>query len=129
VSSGDLEERLSRVFELASHWKAILLLDEADIFVEQRALQDIHRNKVVCTFLRTLEYYEGIMFLTTNRVKTFDDAITSRVHMMLKYEPLSDTNRRIVWEGFLGRAGARYTDSELEWLARKPFNGREVRLH
>src|SRR6266487_4835165 len=89
VSSGDLEEQLSRVFQLASHWKAILLLDEADVFVEQRAMQDIHRNKVVCTFLRTLEYYEGIMFLTTNRVQTFDDAIASRIHLMIKYESLS----------------------------------------
>jgi hypothetical protein len=47
---------LSRVFELAGHWKTLLLLDEADFFVDQRAMQDIHRNNVVCTFLRTLEY-------------------------------------------------------------------------
>ncbi|KAF2455229.1 P-loop containing nucleoside triphosphate hydrolase protein [Lineolata rhizophorae] len=127
VSSGDLEEQLSRVFELASHWKALLLLDEADVFAEQRAVQDIHRNKVVCTFLRTLEYYEGIMFLTTNRVKTFDDAITSRIHMMLKYEPLSLVNRVTVWEGFLRKANAEYKKKDLEWLANKLFNGREIK--
>jgi len=101
VSSGDLEEQLSRVFQLASHWNAILLLDEADVFVEQRAMHDIYRNEVVCTFLRTLEYYEGIMFLTTNRVQTFDDAITSRIHLMMKYEPLSPDYRRIVWQSRL----------------------------
>jgi len=127
VSTGDLEERLSRVFELASHWNAILLLDEADVFVEQRAMQDIHRNKVVCTFLRTLEYYEGIMFITTNRVQTFDDAITSRIHLMIKYEPLSLASRKTVWQGFLRMVDAEHTEGELDLLLRKPLNGRDVR--
>jgi AAA+ superfamily predicted ATPase len=90
-------------------------------------MQDIHRNKVVCTFLRTLEYYEGIMFLTTNRVQTFDDAITSRLHLMIKYEPLSLANRKIVWKSFLSKTNAKYTEHELDSLVRKPFNGREVR--
>lgn len=126
VSSGDLEDRLSRIFELARHYKVILLLDEADIFVEQRATQDIQRNRIVCTFLRTLEYYEGIMFLTTNRVKTFDDAIRSRIHLMIKYESLSSANRRIVWQNFLQRTNANYTKRELESLVRKPMNGRDV---
>ena len=128
MSSGDLEQQLSDIFRLASHWNAILLLDEADVFVERRATQDIHRNKVVCTFLKTLEYYKGIMFLTTNRVETFDDAIMSRIHLPMKYEPHSPDNRRIVWQSFLQKAGARHTRRELVLLVEKPFNGRAVRV-
>ncbi|KAI4103533.1 MAG: hypothetical protein L6R37_003750 [Teloschistes peruensis] len=57
--------------------KAILLLDEADVFVQSRSSNNPH-NALVSVFLRTLEYYRGIMILTTNRVKDIDDAIQSR---------------------------------------------------
>ncbi len=39
-------------------------------------------------FLRILEYYTGVLFLTTNRVGDFDEAFASRVHMSLYYPPL-----------------------------------------
>ena len=50
-----------------------------------------------------LEYYEGIMFLTTNRVSTFDPAFQSRIHISIDYPELSPESRRKVWETFLGR--------------------------
>lgn len=81
VSSGDLgtdsstlDDRLSRILDMASTWKAVLLIDEADVFLERRSLHDMERNSLVSIFLRVLEYYEGILFLTSNRVNTFDDA-------------------------------------------------------
>lgn len=40
-------------------------------------------------FLRVLEYYAGVLFLTTNRVGDFDEAITSRLHVGLYYPELS----------------------------------------
>jgi len=68
VSAGELgitaeavEERQPGIFKRASRWKAVLLLDEVDVLLEQRSVQDIHRNVLVCVFLRTLEYYTGIM--------------------------------------------------------------------
>jgi hypothetical protein len=36
-----------------------------------------------------LEYYNGILFLTTNRVGTIDEAFMSRIHMSLYYQPLN----------------------------------------
>jgi hypothetical protein len=39
-------------------------------------------------FLRVLEYYTGILFLTTNRVGDFDEAFASRIHVSLEYPPL-----------------------------------------
>ena len=39
--------------------------------------------------------------LTTNRVQTFDDVITSRIHLMIKYESLSPDYRRILPRIFL----------------------------
>ena len=57
----------------------MLLLDEADVFLEKRDLRDVHRNAMVSIFLRLLEYHSGIMFLTTNRLETIDSAFDSRV--------------------------------------------------
>jgi hypothetical protein len=39
--------------------------------------------------LRVLEYYNGILFLTTNRVGTLDEAFKSRIHLSLYYPDLS----------------------------------------
>lgn len=69
-----LEHELQKILDIAHSWGAVLLLDEADVFLEKREVHDIHRNALVSIFLRLLEYFQGILFLTTNRVETFDDA-------------------------------------------------------
>lgn len=99
-----LEAQLPLIFQRADKWNAVLLLDEADVFLEQRSPHDVHRNAMVSVFLRELEYYQGIMFLTTNRVKQIDDAIASRIHLPLKYKSLGLDARRGIWESFLKRA-------------------------
>ncbi|KKA28843.1 hypothetical protein TD95_000247 [Thielaviopsis punctulata] len=91
----DVEEALKLNFNLASRWNSVLLLDEADVFLATRRRDDFARNALVAAnnlgqkvFLRTLEYYAGILFLTTNRVGDFDEAFKSRIHMSLYYPPL-----------------------------------------
>lgn len=135
ISAGDLgtttdtvEARLRRIFERASRWQAVLLLDEADVFLEQRSSSDLVRNAIVSVFLRTLEYYRGIMFLTTNRVAHIDDAIASRIHCKLRYASLGQDQRRDVWKQCLDRADAKCTLLDWDWesLADNKLNGREV---
>lgn len=58
--SRQLEKTLQDIFEMCSRWNAVLLLDEADVFLEQRSMHDLQRNKLVSIFLRVLEYYEGM---------------------------------------------------------------------
>ncbi|KAF4311171.1 ATPase AAA-type core [Botryosphaeria dothidea] len=77
-----------------------MLIDEADIYMEHRQVQDLVRNNLVAGFLRALEYYQGILFLTTNRVGTFDEAFISRIHIMIYYPPFTNEDREAVWEGF-----------------------------
>jgi hypothetical protein len=81
ISPGDLssdaaklEKQLALIFELGNHWNALLLLDKADVFLRRRDKDHTH-NSLVLMFLRKLEYYQGIMLLTTNRVRGFDDTI------------------------------------------------------
>jgi hypothetical protein len=59
-----VQESLQKAFTLAYRWGCVLLLDEADVFLQQRSGSDMNRNAVVSVFLRTLEYYSGILFLT-----------------------------------------------------------------
>ena len=143
VSSGDLgtsssvlDTKLTRILDLASTWKAVLLIDEADVFLERRSLHDMERNSLVSIFLRTLEYYSGILFMTTNRVRTFDDAFKSRIHVPLKYEELPKTSRVKIWKNFIDklRKGEREggveidVDSEgYQKLAESPLNGRQIK--
>ena len=54
-------------------------------------------------FLRKMEYFSGLLFLTTNRVGHIDEAFMSRVHVVIGYPQLDDTKRREIWQGFLDK--------------------------
>lgn len=110
MSAGDLgldsrhvESTLTKILEMCANWKAVLLIDEADVFLEQRSLHELERNKLVSVFLRVLEYYKGILFLTTNRVQTFDAAFQSRIHISLNYPELNAESRLTIWKNFLSQ--------------------------
>ncbi|TEY79740.1 hypothetical protein BOTCAL_0042g00010 [Botryotinia calthae] len=87
--AAEVEAVLETNFSLANRWGCILLIDEADIFLAERTRHDFRRNALVAVFLRVLEYYAGILFLTTNRVGAFDEAFTSRIHVSLYYPQLN----------------------------------------
>ena len=108
MSAGELgldprhvETKLQGVLDMCTRWNAILLLDEADVFLEERSLHELERNKLVSIFLRVLEYYDGNMILTTNRVQTFDPAFQSRILISIDYKELTVESRRTVWANFL----------------------------
>lgn len=105
----------------------MLLLDEADVFMRTRSL-DHASNTHITMFLRMLEYYRGIMFLTTNRVNDFDPAMQSRIHLAIKYSPLNMETRRSLWTCFLERdVQSTVNNKELNKLAEKRLNGRQVK--
>lgn len=130
----ELEAELNKILDIAHSWGAVLLLDEADVFLEKRTIQDIHRNALVSIFLRLLEYFQGILFLTTNRVETFDDAFQSRIHVALRYGELTTKAKRSVWKMFLDKVRAKdgvettsFKESDYDKLSRHNLNGRQVR--
>ncbi|KAI0105436.1 hypothetical protein GGR51DRAFT_560282 [Nemania sp. FL0031] len=115
ITSGDLgttakevEDSLEENFSLASRWNSILLIDEADVFLAERTKEDFVRNSLVAVFLRMMEYYAGVLFLTTNRVGVFDEAFTSRIHISLYYPPLDRDSTRQIFEKNWDRIEARY---------------------
>ena len=129
-SADDVEENLDRVLKLSTKWGAVLLLDECDVFLEARSSSDLPRNKLVAIFLRLLEYYQGIMFLTTNRADSFDPAFESRIHLTINYPPLNFGGRLQIWRTFLKRdsAGGNYfSENDLARLASVTLNGRQIK--
>ncbi|OJD25473.1 hypothetical protein ACJ73_03157 [Blastomyces percursus] len=92
------EATLESFCVLAHRWRCVLLLDEADVFLAKREKGDIIRNSLVSVFLRVLEYYSGVIILTTNRVGEFDEAFRSRIHMSLYYPKLDEISTKEIWE-------------------------------
>lgn len=96
------ERNLERLFSLATRWEAILLVDEADVFLETRgSTSSASRNALVSVLLRVLEYYQGIIILTTNRIKSIDIAVISRIHLAIRYEDLSVEMMHQIFKYFL----------------------------
>ena len=111
LTAESVETELSEKFHLAQLWDCILLLDEADVFLAQRTRDNIKRNSLVSVFLRVLEYYTGILFLTTNRVGAFDEAFKSRIHLPLYFPPLGERQTLSIWSMNLERTLQRKKES------------------
>ena len=103
TTAADVERELSDKFHLAELWDCVLLLDEADVFLAQRTKYDVSRNSLVSVFLRVLEYFTGILLLTTNRVGAFDEAFKSRIHVSLYYPPLNWERTEAIWRMHMRR--------------------------
>ena len=129
----DVEKYLTSIFYLGKKWGCVLLLDEADVFLEERSLADLERNSLVSIFLRLLEYYDGILVLTSNRVGTFDAAFTSRIQVSLHYPALSRSSRKRIWGIFVEILEVDRTvditelQRHLDDLSEDEMNGRQIR--
>ncbi|KAF4454678.1 hypothetical protein F53441_2756 [Fusarium austroafricanum] len=118
VSAGELgtdsrflEAELQKILDICHAWGAILLLDEADVFLEKRNMHDIHRNAL-----------------------TFDEAFQSRIHIALRYDNLKAQAKRTIFKMFLDRVDKLgklkvepLTDDDLDILSKHALNGREIK--
>lgn len=128
TSPESLEERLQDILDLCIPWKALVLIDEAEMLLERRTKNDIVRNAMVCVMLRLLEYYSGILFLTTNRVESLDPAFQSRVTCALRYDALSEESRTEIWTTMMARCKIDVTDGiNIADLAKVDINGRQIK--
>ena len=126
VNAQELEKNLRQILDVAQIWNAVILIDEADIFLEKRSTGDILRNACVSVFLRLTEYHQGVMFLTTNRVSEFDTAFYSRISVALKYDNLTVDDRRQIWQNLLMAANMP-TSIDVDKLCVYTMNGRMIK--
>jgi len=97
LNVAEMEKALKDTLTRAQRWGAVMLIDEADVYIKRRD-DNIAANAVVGVFLRVLEYFNGLLFLTTNRVDDIDEAIISRCIAMIKYHPPNADDRRMIWQ-------------------------------
>ncbi|KAI9142000.1 P-loop containing nucleoside triphosphate hydrolase protein [Paraphysoderma sedebokerense] len=126
VDPVEMEKKLGQVLDLCAGWNALAILDEADVFLEKRSTSDIVRNAMVCVMLRLLEYHQGILFLTTNRITEFDPAFESRVTVALKYYHLTPDARSQVWRNLLAKVN-HDGNIDFEKLGKNVMNGRQIK--
>jgi SpoVK/Ycf46/Vps4 family AAA+-type ATPase len=146
-TSAQISKTLAAILDLTSHWKAVLLLDEADVFLAKRDENNLERNAVVSVFLRELEYYPGIMILTSNKADIIDSAFESkfrtkrlvsrltvigRIHFAYEYTHLDVVAREKIWRNFASNANSLshlkidVDDDSFSRLSRWDLNGRQV---
>jgi SpoVK/Ycf46/Vps4 family AAA+-type ATPase len=130
-----VEHYLESALHLGKIWDCVVLLDEADVFLQERTLADLQRNALVTVSLRVLEYYDGILTLTSNRVGTFDEAFKSHIQISLHYPNLNRSQRRKIWRNLINRLSRLENpnidfediDRYIDDLADHEMNGREIR--
>ncbi|PYI36976.1 hypothetical protein BP00DRAFT_491558 [Aspergillus indologenus CBS 114.80] len=137
ITATEVESRLKHIFTQAQKWK----YQQADVFLSQRE-NNVKHNSLVSVFLRVLEYYQGILFLTTNRVGKIDEAFRSRVHISLYYPPLDKRSTQKIFVENLslvekrGENVIRVNRDEIRNFAREHYrsndpqrrwNGRQIR--
>ncbi|KAI3336583.1 P-loop containing nucleoside triphosphate hydrolase protein [Xylariaceae sp. AK1471] len=135
-NAAEVEKNLEQIFTNSHRWGCVLLLDEAEVFLTKRDIQHLSRNSMVSVFLRALEFYSGILFLTTNRVGTIDEAFKSRIHISLYYPPLDWNTSKLIWQVNLKRSQTKVEakHDEIIKFAKKHFfkadhtrwNGRQI---
>ncbi|KAI8307240.1 hypothetical protein K4K59_011128 [Colletotrichum sp. SAR11_240] len=114
----DVEKYLATVLYLDKLWDCVLLLDEADVFLEERTFADLQRNSLVSVFLRH-----------------FDEAFKSRIQVAIHYDNLSKRSRKAIWQNFLDLieestdedANIAELEEHLDQLASEEMNGRQIR--
>lgn len=128
TSPEKLEENVLAVFARAARWDAVVLLDEADVYVQKRG-GDMKQNAIVGVFLRVLEYQGSVLFLTTNRPDDVDDAIASRCIAKLPYAPPDRENALRIWSVLTQTAGIVMEPSAIEQVVSTfpHLSGRDVK--
>ncbi|KAJ0109953.1 P-loop containing nucleoside triphosphate hydrolase protein [Diaporthe amygdali] len=127
-----VEKSLEWIFQLGTLWQAVVLLDESEVFLEERSQADLQQV-----------HYRPIFILPTKElivtVGIFDEAFKSRIQLAIYYPPHDDDHRIQLWENFFNllREDMEKDPSlqiELEdlqrsvrKLARHALNGREIR--
>lgn len=118
----EVNTKLGDVLSLSFRWKAITLIEEADLFLQPPSREDnLRTNLASCNhrssflmfvlflrlliarikaFHRNLEYFQGVLFITTSRLcrQTVDSAIFSRAHIVIHYPCLKPDERQEVWQ-------------------------------
>jgi hypothetical protein len=128
LNVAEMEVALRETLTRAQRWGAVMLIDEADVYIKRRD-DNIAANAVVGVFLRVLEYFNGLLFLTTNRIGDIDEAIISRCIAMIRYHPPGFDDRRRIWQVMAAQFGLALDEPLIATLAERfdQASGRDIK--
>ncbi len=115
---GETEQQMAAMFAEATREGAILLLDEADSFLQNRQLA-VRNYEVseVNEMLQGMERFDGIFVCTTNLFDRIDEAALRRFSFKLRFLPLTaEARERMFVAEVLGGDAARLSDAVRERL-------------
>lgn len=124
VNISSIEKNLEKILTRINRWNSILLFDEIDIFLSHRN-NNLEKSAIVGVFLRLLEYFNGVIFFTSNRLDVIDRAVLSRVTVVIKYPNLNKKIRKKIWMDNFERANLKINSAEN--LATIEMSGRDIR--
>lgn len=128
LNATELEDNLMKVLARGRRWGAVMLLDEADVYVHERG-NDLVQNAIVGVFLRVLEYHAGVLFLTTNREDLVDDAILSRCTARIPYHIPAPSDQGKIWESLSKANGLTLKNGTIKEIVKqhKTLSGRDIK--
>ena len=96
---GETEQQMAAMFREAEAEKAVLLLDEADSFLQdRRGAQRTYEVTEVNEMLQGMERYNGIFICTTNLLERLDQAALRRFTFKIKFKPLTQGQREAMFQ-------------------------------
>ncbi|KAL0942280.1 AAA family ATPase [Colletotrichum truncatum] len=143
VSTGELssepsslEKQLKDIFRLGSRWGAVVLFDNLGEFLLESTILS-PRNAALPVLCHLIEYYEGMLFITTNADEiSYKNPLFSHINVHLRYYDPDLSQRTNIWRQHLERVrGSTHCDeSKNQWseetyelLGQLHTNGREIR--
>jgi len=99
---GETEKNIREVFGWAASTEAVLMIDEIDSLLFNRA-RAAHSWEVGMTnaMLTALERFRGVFIATTNRLEDLDEASLRRFHHKIGFDYLSSSGKRLLYDKFL----------------------------
>ena len=95
---GETEQNMAAMFKEAEEEKAVLLLDEADSFLQdRRGAQRTYEVTEVNEMLQGMERHNGIFICTTNLLDKIDQAALRRFTFKIKFMPLTAVQRETMF--------------------------------
>ena len=95
---GETEQNMAAMFREAETENAILLLDEADSYLQdRRGAQRNHEISEVNEMLQGMERFHGIFICTTNLMDRIDQAALRRFTFKIQFKPLSRAQRQTLF--------------------------------
>ncbi len=96
---GETEQHMAAMFREAETEKAVLLLDEADSFLQdRRGAQRSYEVTEVNEMLQGMERFNGIFICTTNLIERLDQAALRRFTFKIQFKPLTREQRKTMFQ-------------------------------